>query len=327
MRLVDTEKVNIHHTLGHYLPAIEKTNKAPLRVDQVMGHHAGLISWIPFYRETMTRSKYPRPSPQIYSNERQGKYTVPVTDKLFMSEDYISSIWDQLGESEVRPQGRYRYSDLGFYILTEVVRQQAGMRLDSFARADFYGPLGLGQTGFNPSAWYPKEHIVPTEEDHYFRMQRVQGYVHDMGSAMLGGVAGHAGLFTSAGDLAVLMQMLLNNGYYGGKRYLSPEVIHTFTRRIEGSTRRAIGFDMKELNPDRRTFTSELASDFTYGHTGFTGIGVWNDPVHELTYIFLSNRTYPNSRNNKLSKERIRERIHDLVYRSFIYSDRSTTFP
>ncbi len=327
MKLADEGSLNIHHTLGHYLPALEKTNKASLRMDQVMGHHAGLISWIPFYRETMIGSKYKRPSPKIYSQEKQGKFKVAITDKLFMSEDYISNIWDQLGQSEVRPQGRYRYSDLGFYILTDVVRQQTGTRLDSFVAAQFYAPLGLQRTGFNPASWYPKEHIVPTEEDQYFRMQRVQGYVHDMGCAMLGGVAGHAGLFTNARDLAILMQMLLNHGYYGGKSYLTPEVIHMFTRRIEGSTRRAVGFDMKELDPNRRTFTSELASDFTYGHTGFTGIGVWNDPVHELTYIFLSNRTYPSSRNNKLNRERIREQIHDLIYRSFIYSDRNITFP
>jgi CubicO group peptidase (beta-lactamase class C family) len=244
-----------------------------------------------------------------------------------MSESYISSIWDQLQESEVRPQGRYRYSDLGFYILSDVIKEQSGKTLDQYAKENYYEPLGLLRTGFTPLKWYPKEDIVPTEEDRYFRMQRIQGHVHDMGSAMLGGVSGHAGLFSNGHDLAILMHMLMNHGYYGGKRFISHDVVDQFTHRIDGSTRRALGFDMKELNPDRKSYTSNLASDQTYGHTGFTGIGVWNDPVHELTFIFLSNRTYPNHRNNKLNKEEYREKIQSIVYRSFLFTDQKTTFP
>ena len=327
MQLVDAHKVDVRHTLGYYLPKMEKTNKARLRMDHVMSHHAGLKPWIPFYKETLVGTRNPRPSSKIYQKEADENHTIEVTDRLFMSEEYVSNIWDQLEESEVRPQGRYRYSDLGFYILSDLIKEQSGQNIDVFASTHFYKPLGLQRTGFNPLKWYPKEKIVPTEEDRYFRMQRIQGYVHDMGSAMLGGVSGHAGLFTNAQDLAIIMHMLMNHGYYGGKRYVSHDVIDQFAHRIEGSTRRALGFDMKELNPQKKSYTSPLVSDQTYGHTGFTGIGVWNDPVHELTFIFLSNRTYPNSRNNKLNREEYRERIQSIVYRSFLFDEQRSTFP
>lgn len=327
MRLVDEDRLDVRHTLGHYLPKMEKTNKARLRMDMVLSHQSGLKSWIPFYKETMVGKRYPRPSAKIYRKEKVDEFTVQITDQMFMSEDYVSVVWDQLEESEVRPQGRYRYSDLGFYILADLIKEQTGQGLDEYANQIFYQYLGLKRTGFNPCNWYPVEQIVPTEEDRYFRMQRIQGHVHDMGCAMLGGVSGHAGLFSNAQDMAVIMHMLMNHGYYGGHRYLSHEVVDQFTHRMDGSSRRALGFDMKDKNPDRKSYTSPLASNQTYGHTGFTGIGVWNDPVHELTYIFFSNRTYPNSRNNLLNKEEYREQIHSIIYQSFLYRDQNTTFP
>lgn len=244
-----------------------------------------------------------------------------------MSENYVSDIWDQLLDSEVRPPGRYRYSDLGFYILAELVKDVSGQPLDQFVEQKFYNPMGLSHMGFRPTEKFSPDEIVPTEEDRYFRQQKVQGYVHDMGSAMLGGVSGHAGLFSNAHDLAVIMQMLMNDGYYGGQRFISYEKVQDFTKRIPGSTRRAIGFDMKEVNPDKKTYTSSFASDDTFGHTGFTGTCIWNDPVHKVTYIFLSNRTYPSSRNNRLNANEYRERIHDIIYRSFLKLDYSSSMP
>jgi CubicO group peptidase (beta-lactamase class C family) len=157
---------------------------------------------------------------------------------------------------------------------------------------------------------------VPTEEDNYFRHQRLQGYVHDMGAAMLGGVSGHAGLFSNANDLARVFQMLLNGGAYGGKRYFKPETVRLFTTRYERSTRRGIGFDMKELNPQESQNVSSLAGSNTFGHIGFTGIGAWADPDKNLIFIFLSNRTYPTMENNKLITGDYRPRLQSIVYRS-----------
>ena len=162
------------------------------------------------------------------------------------------------------------------------------------------------------------KYIVPSENDNYFRFQRVQGYVHDMGAAMLGGVSGHAGLFSNAHDLAVLMQMALNEGQYGGKQFLQPEVIESFATRYMTSTRRGLGFDMKELNANNNQNTSPRTSDKTFGHTGFTGTAVWADPSFNLVYVFLSNRTYPSSSNNTLNKNNYREKIQDIIYQSIL---------
>ncbi|MEO1714329.1 MAG: serine hydrolase, partial [Bacteroidota bacterium] len=156
--------------------------------------------------------------------------------------------------------------------------------------------------------------IPPTERDRYFRYQTVQGHVHDMGAAMLGGVSGHAGLFSNAQDLAALMQMLLNKGYYGGERFLEEETVEQFTKRCPDCLRRGIGFDMKQLDPDIVLNMSSLASDRTFGHLGFTGTCVWVDPDEELIYIFLSNRTYPSMKNNKLGKLNTRPLIHRAIY-------------
>jgi CubicO group peptidase (beta-lactamase class C family) len=178
--------------------------------------------------------------------------------------------------------------------------------------------MGLATTMFNPWKVGLAEQSVPTEADNYFRQQILQGYVHDMGAAMLGGVSGHAGLFSNANDLAKIFQMLLNQGMYGGRRYLKSSTVARFTTRYPGSSRRGIGFDMKELNPDLSQNVSPLAGPDTYGHTGFTGNGVWADPDQQLIFIFLSNRTYPSMTNRKLIVGDYRPRLQSIVYRALM---------
>jgi len=218
--------------------------------------------------------------------------------------------------SGLNKEDTYVYSDLGFIMLTEIIRQQTGVTLDKYVDSVFYKPLGLDKIGYKPLLRFTKDEIVPSEDDEYFRCQILQGYVHDMTCAMFGGVTGHAGLFSDAEDLAVLFQMLMNKGEYGGKKYLDPDVIDLFTTRFQNSTRRGIGFDMKELDPEKTQLTSMYSSASTYGHTGFTGICVWNDPESQLVYVFLSNRTYPTMHNTLLSIYNIRERIHSRFYRA-----------
>ncbi len=317
MRLKDVGRVQLDEALSRYLPALDTTDKRPLTIREIMAHHAGLHSWIPFYEQTVTASRRnPRPLAQYYRNREEGAFSVPVTDRLFMRRDFIDTMFLQIAASPLRPTKDYHYSDLGFYLLSELVRKSTRMPLDQYAGYRFYRPLGLQATTFNPWKTGLADRVVATEEDAYFRRQRIQGYVHDMGAAMLGGVSGHAGLFSNANDLAILMQMLLQRGFYGGRRYLEPITVQEFTTRYAGSSRRGLGFDMRELNPDRAANMSPLASAATFGHLGFTGTCVWVDPQAELIYVFLSNRTYPTMHNYRLSKYDYRPRIQSIIYRA-----------
>jgi CubicO group peptidase (beta-lactamase class C family) len=221
--------------------------------------------------------------------------------------------------SGLRPNRDYKYSDLGYYFMREIVKRQSGLRLDSFATKEFYEPLGLQTMGFNPLKRFSTERIVPTEYDTYFRGQLVHGYVHDPGAAMQGGVGGHAGVFSNAEDLAVVMQMLINGGTYGDERYLSEAVVEEYTRcqfcdSELDEERRGAGFD-KPVIPPGPGPTCKCVSFDSFGHSGFTGTIAWADPVEDIVYIFLSNRVYPSAENNKLAKMNIRTNIQEEVYR------------
>jgi beta-N-acetylhexosaminidase len=300
-----------------YLPNLAGTNKANLIVRDVLAHHAKLQPWIPFYKETMSKTRK-SPSSSLYSSYEKDGFSVQITDRWYLKDNYVDNIWQEIIDSELRPRKGYKYSDLGFYIAAKIVENVSKKTLDEYTMENFYHPLGLRTAGFNPLDRFDKSRIPPTEEDKYFRMQKVQGYVHDMGAAMLGGVSGHAGLFAEAKDVAVIMQMIMNNGEYGGKRYFSAETVKQFTTRYKGSTRRGLGFDMRELNKKRSQNVSDLASSKTFGHLGFTGICTWADPDKELVYVFLSNRTYPTMNNSKLYKMDFRPKIQTAIYKAIL---------
>ena len=315
MKLHEEGKISIHQPIRNYLPQVAGTDKADLKLYDVMAHRAGLKAWIPFYQQTLTEvPKGEGVAGGYYSRRQSEVFSVKITDQLYLKKDFQDSIWSQIYKSELSPQQGYVYSDLGFYLAGKIVEAQTGLRVDQYASKTFYSPLGLQTTGYNPLEKFDKMRIVPSEEDRYWRNQKLQGYVHDMGAAMLDGVSGHAGLFSSAKDLAVIMQMLLNMGYYGGKQYLNPATIHTFTTRHANDTRRGIGFDMLDLSPDKEPNISNKASKRAFGHYGFTGTGIWADPEHNLIYVFLSNRTYPNMNNNKLSISNYRPRVQTIIY-------------
>jgi beta-glucosidase-like glycosyl hydrolase/CubicO group peptidase (beta-lactamase class C family) len=317
MRLYDEGVLSIHKTLGDYLSWLKGSNKENMVLDRVMAHEAGLQSWIPFYEATLPeyRLRHSLP-PDIYCSQPDSRYCIQVADGMYMDKSYLDSMRQGIIMSGLNKDGQYVYSDLGFIMLAEIIRRETGVTLDKYVDSVFYHPLGLNRIGFKPYLKFSPDEIVPSENDDYFRCQRIQGYVHDMTCAMLGGVSGHAGLFSNAEDLAVIFQMLMNKGSYGGTKYLSPEVIDVFTSRYQNSTRRGIGFDMKELDHEKTQLTSMYSPASTYGHTGFTGICVWNDPESKLVYVFLSNRTYPTMHNTMLSIYNIRERIHSRCYRA-----------
>ena len=315
MQLYDQDQVKLDDNLQNYIEGIDTTNKKEKSIRDMMAHHAGLAGWIPFYKNTIDPlSKKKKTLPKYYRQVQSDSFNIHVASNLYLRSDYPDSIFQRIFVSELRETTSYRYSDLAFYLMMKVVESKSGMDFNQYCKSHFYEPLGLQSIGFNPRESHSLNSIIPSEKDNYFRNQTVHGYVHDMGAAMLGGVSGHAGLFSNSYDLAVLMQMLLNGGYYGGKTYFKPQTVLEFTTRFSRSTRRAIGFDMKEINIDKRENMSEFASRSTYGHLGFTGTCTFVDPENNLVYVMLSNRTYPTMENNKFGRKNYRPRVQSVIY-------------
>jgi CubicO group peptidase (beta-lactamase class C family) len=233
---------------------------------------------------------------------------------MYILNTYRDSIFQQILSTPISKDKGYLYSDLGYYFIQRIVEKQTGMSLDAFTTAQFYRPMGLLHTGYNPSGKMRKEQIAPTENDKLWRKQAVRGFVHDQGAAMMGGVAGHAGLFSTAQELAIIMQMLMNGGTYGGTRYLSKEVIDTFNTRYYPGNRRGVGFDKPALKGGGSACSE--ATDSSFGHTGFTGTMCWADPDTGIVFVFLSNRVNPDAENKLLQTLDIRTRIQTEFYKA-----------
>lgn len=313
MKLVDERKLNIRNPIRYYIPDIDTTDKAAITVEEILAHQSGLSPWIGFYQSTLPTEKTKVYNPIYYSTTLKDEFRIPIAENMFLRADYIDTIFQKIWDSSLRASKTYKYSDIGFMILQKIIQYQGKRTLDVYAENNFYKPLGLRHTTFNPLLNIPKSNIVPAEVDKYWRNQTINGVVHDMAAAMLGGVAGHAGLFSTSYDMAVLMQMLLNKGTYGGVQYIRPETVQLFTTRYNEGTRRGLGFDMKELDSKKSQNVSKLASNNIFGHTGFTGCEVWADPDNNLVYIFNTNRTYP-SRNQTFTKGNYRIKIQDCIY-------------
>ena len=198
---------------------------------------------------------------------------------------------------------KYKYSDMGFYLFKTIIEDKTNLPLQDFVSKNFYSPLGLSTMGYLPKERFDSSRIVPTEFDYYFRSQLIHGDVHDMGAAMLGGIGGHAGLFSNAYDLGIFMQMLLQKGQYGDERYFQNYTISQFTKCqfCEDKNRRGAGFDKAVLEGQEGGPACDCSpSSKAYGHSGFTGTLVWADPDEQFVYVFLSNRIHPTSENKKL---------------------------
>jgi beta-glucosidase-like glycosyl hydrolase/CubicO group peptidase (beta-lactamase class C family) len=317
MKLYEQGKLDLDKTIGDYLPWTKGTDKAHLKIHDILLHQAGLVPFIPFYKETIDTATGV-PNPAIYSNKEKPGFTIRVAENLYLRNDWEDTIFQRILKSPLGPPNKYVYSDNDFIFLGKIVEAISGMPLDQYAQKTFYSRLGLVTTGFKPRKHFSLNQIVPTEnESNHFRRQLIWGDVHDEGASMFGGVAGHAGLFSDAYDLGMLYQMLLNGGNLNGERYLKPETIKLFTAYQTDVSRRGYGFDKPEKDNATRTdpYPSALASQETFGHTGFTGTCVWVDPKYNIVYIFLSNRVNPTRDNNKISEMRIRGKIQDAIYR------------
>lgn len=315
MKLYELGRVDLDKKISHYLENRKLGNKKGIIISDLLTHQAGLKPFIPFWKTSLEKEG------TQYINYRitpSAAFSVKVADKMYLRTDYIDQIWKEIIDSKVENQGSYVYSDLDFYFLKEIVETEAQMKLNEYVSKQYYGPLGITRTAFMPLNKFPLNQIIPTENDQDFRKQLIRGYVHDQGAAMLGGVGGHAGLFSTAYDMAVIMQMLLNNGTYGGKRYLKPETVQKFTTTASITSRRGLGFDKPEANGAKGSPTCKSASPLTFGHTGFTGTCVWADPKYNLVYVFLSNRINPNAENKKLVDLNVRTNIQQVVYDAFL---------
>lgn len=321
MKLYEEGKLDLKKKIGDYLSWTKGTNKADLRIEDVLLHQAGLVPFIAFYKETIDTATG-KPNPAIYSDKSKPGFTVRVAEHIYMRNDWQDTMFQRILQSKLTAEGKYVYSDNDFIFLGKIVEQISGMPLNEIAAQTFYKPMGMVSTGFKPRERFAVSRMVPTETEKHFRMQTTQGDVHDEGASMFGGVSGHAGLFSDAYDLAMLYQMLLNGGTFNGERYLNQSTIDLFTAYHSSVSRRGFGFDKPEKDNATRKepYPSALASPETYGHTGFTGTCVWVDPKANLVYVFLSNRVYPTRDNNKLGQMNIRGKIQDAIYRAIGFS-------
>ncbi|MEO8150191.1 MAG: glycoside hydrolase family 3 N-terminal domain-containing protein [Bacteroidia bacterium] len=316
MMLYDKGDIDINKKLGKYLPDLKKSNKKDLLLRDMLTHQAGLLPWIPFYKETLTDTSSFKPD--IYNNLQSLEFPYKVADSLFINKDYPNKIWKEIIQSELKDSGKYVYSDFGPIIMQHIIERITDESIDSVVFKNFYKPLGIQRITYLPLSKFIKGDIVPTEYDSVFRKQLIQGYVHDPAAAMFGGVSGNAGVFSNAQSLAVIMQMLLQKGNYGKHQYIKKETVELFTRQFYKYTanRRGLLFDKPEPDKTKNGPTAIASSANTFGHQGFTGTCAWVDPDKELVYIFLSNRVNPSAANNKLAQMNVRTEIMEAIYKA-----------
>ena len=281
MKLVDEGRISVKDPLGKYLPYLDSTDKASLTIEQVMSHQAGFRASCPFW----------------------------------MSSDNRDTILSLVAASKLNAKAEYLYSDLGFMLLGDLVNRVCGKPMEEYVAEHFYRPMGLTRTLFRPLAGgvVDKADIAPTELDTLRGL--IHGEVHDPNAYAMGGVSGHAGLFSNAREVALIFQMLLNGGELDGRRYLSSAVVSEFTSRHFTGNRRALGFDKPLLGGGSNGPCSSMASQASFGHTGFTGTMVWADPQTDLVYVFLSNRVHPSATPNKLVQMNTRTDIQSAIYK------------
>ncbi|MBR6931281.1 MAG: serine hydrolase [Bacteroidales bacterium] len=316
MKLYDDGLIDLNKTLADFFPYLKGKEHGKLKLIDIMTHQAGLKAWVPFFKATVDEKG---PMSEFYSEGMDESHTVRVAENLYIINDFSDRIFDSVAKTPLGKK-KYLYSDMGFYYMPKIVKLLTNQNIEDYLNEKFFHPLNLSHICYHPLNHFTREQIAPTENDTVFRMQLIWGDVHDQAAALFGGVAGHAGLFSNAHDLAVIMQMLLNEGTYAGVQYLKPETVRYFTKAPFAATndnRRGIGFDKLPINKKGSCTASKSGSMKGYGHTGFTGTFVWADPENQSIIVFLSNRVYPDAEPNKLVRMGTRSVLHDILYEAY----------
>lgn len=315
MRMVDDSTLDLDKRLGNYLPELHGTNKDSIIIRQMLAHKAGLPAWIPFYLRTQEKDGSLKKD--VYRKTFSDSFPIYVAPRMFIAAHYKDTIYKRINECEITPGHKYLYSDLGYYYMKEIIENQQHMLLSDYTMKTFYAPLGLPTMGYQPRLRFASARCAPTENDTKWRKQQLQADVHDQGAAMLGGIGGHAGVFSNANDVGVMMQLYLNGGTYGGKRYFQTATVDEFTKYQYEDCRRGVCFDKPEPDPKKVNPACDSISGESFGHQGFTGTQAWADPETGLVFVFLSNRVYPDAEPNKLAKEGIRGKIMQELVMEF----------
>lgn len=307
MKAYDEKRFTLNDKIADLLPELKGSNKQNITVKELLYHQSGLVPGIYFVRKAKG----------LIAEERKPGFNREIARDMYIHDSFRDSLLLSIKNSRLGAK-KYSYSDINFILLQMMVEKLTHQRMDSLLDADFFAPLGAWHTTYTPLQRMDTAEVVPTEEDTSFRHQLLQGYVHDESAALQGGISGNAGLFSNANDLAKLLQMYLNEGTYGGERYLSAETVRLFTQSKSPISRRGLGFDKPAPGNPKGSPCCPQAPASTYGHTGFTGTCFWVDPENQLIYIFLSNRVYPTRENRKLSTLHIRTRIQEAIYKAII---------
>ena len=309
MHLQTQDKFNLNKKLKDYIPElINRAEYGEIGIREMMAHQAGLTPWIPFYKRTLKNGEL---NPLIYNNLKSENFKLQVAENIFIKPSYVDSMYAQIFQTPLGAK-KYVYSDLCYYFTQKILEKQINSKQDEYLRKNIYGPLGLRYARYLPLNYFPKSKIIPTENDIIFRKQLIHGHVHDPGAAMLGGVAGHAGLFCNATDLASIMNLFLQKGKCAGMTFFDEKTINEYTKAQFSGNRRGAGFDRPNSNGGGPC--DILASQESFGHSGFTGTLAWADPKDKVIFIFLSNRVNPDAENWKLSDLNIRTKIQHVVY-------------
>ena len=314
----EEKKIALSSSVRKIIPRFKKSNKDTVTVQEVLSHYGQLKAWIPFYKLTQD-SITNKNLKKFYRAKKTKNFTIKVAENLYLKSSYKDSIYKYIRDAEQREKPGYKYSDLGYYIFKEALEKRYKKDLNILVNDEFYEPLGANRMSYLPLAKFDKLSIVPSEKDSYFRHQLLHGYVHDMGAAMLGGVGGHAGLFANSNDVAKMMQLYLQKGYYGGKRYFKAATFDKFNKRYysDKKVRRGLGFDKPQLDSTIMA-TCGCVSDESFGHSGFTGAYTWADPVSGILYVFLSNRVFPTMENYGLVDQDIRTKIQQIIQEAIL---------
>jgi beta-N-acetylhexosaminidase len=317
MKLHGEGKFKLDEPFKTYFPKFKKSNKSDLTYREILAHQAGLKPWIPYWTTTIKRNgKYKW---RTLKNKQTKNYNIKITDNLFLHKKYKKRIYKAIYKSPVSEVKEYKYSGLAFYLFPEIVADLTKMDFETYLKKEIYEPIGASTLTYNPERFFPKERIIPTERDTFFRKIQIHGTVHDEGAIMMGGVSANAGLFGTATDLVKLMQLYLNGGSYGDRQIIAQASIDEFTKYQfpENNNRRGLGFDKPLLEYDSvKSSVAKDASPASYGHSGYTGTFVWVDPEYELIYIFFSNRVFPTRNNRKIYEMNVRPNIQQVIYDS-----------